>query len=83
MPDTWVVWSQEVLGYVPALTEHTERYVALKKIQGWLNQGLTARQIALKWNSGRHDKCVKGVNRQGVAYDSCTYSEKVVSLTYR
>lgn len=79
MPETWKMWSMDVLGYVPTLTEHTEHYVALKKIQSWVEQGLSARQIALKWNQGHAGRCSAGTNKHGVKYDSCAYAEKVLA----
>jgi hypothetical protein len=79
MPETFAMWGKEVMGYVPALMPHTEEYVALKKIQGWIEQGLTDRQIAWKWNSGRHDKCIEGINKHNVAYSSCKYAENVLA----
>ena len=71
MPATWVMWSKEVAGRVLPFTEQNEHYVAVRMIKKWVNDGLSARQVALKWNSGRYDKCIEGVNKQGVSYDSC------------
>jgi len=78
LPSTFAQWGREVLGYTPTLTPATERYVALKMIQKWIDQGLSARQIAWKWNSGRHDKCIEGVNKHNVEYSSCKYAENVL-----
>lgn len=79
MPRTWELFSQEVYGEVREITPTRERYVAYKMIEKWLDQGLTASQIARKWNQGHPGACKSGTNRFGVQYDSCAYTEKVIA----
>lgn len=62
------------------MTPTRERYVATKIIQSWLDEGLTADQIALRWNSGQTKTCSSGVNKWGVKYDSCAYVSKVIAM---
>jgi hypothetical protein len=78
MPATWKMWSRDVLGYVPPMTKVNELYVAMHKIQGWLDMGYTAEQCALMWNSGGtvHKR---GVNRWGVSYDTYAYARAVLA----
>ena len=78
MPDTWAYWSKTVIGYVAPQTPINERYVALHKIQHHLNEGYSDRGIALIWNQGNASPCKSGVNSHGVAYDSCSYANKVL-----
>jgi hypothetical protein len=79
MPSTWAHWSQEVFGYIEKQTPINEEYVALHKIQKYLNQGYSEAQISLVWNQGHAGACKSGINRQGVAYDSCAYQRKVLA----
>lgn len=79
MPATWARWSTDVEGRVLPFTEVNERYVALKKIDAWLAQGYTERDIALMWNQGSTGPCRIGVNKQGVPYNSCAYAEKLLA----
>ena len=67
----------DVYGYVAEQTPSNAEYVAETKIQEWLDEGLTERQILLIWNQGHTGPCRAGVNKHGVAYDSCGYVEKV------
>lgn len=80
MPSTWNQFSKEILGYVAPFTEINEEYVSTNKIQKWLNQGLTEEQIFLRWNAGGATQCSRGVNRQGVKFDSCEYVRKAVAF---
>lgn len=82
MPRTWEMFSKEVYGEVREQTNVRERYVAYKMIEKWLDQGLSAHAIALRWNAGGATKCSSGVNKYGVEYDSCAYTEKVIALLY-
>ncbi len=77
MPYVWNMYSKEILGYTPKQTPVNEEYVVVKKIEKWLNQGLTVGQIALKWNAGGAKTCSKGVNSKGIAYNSCEYVQSV------
>jgi hypothetical protein len=79
MPATWVQWSGEVLGYPGILTDSTEHYVVLRKVQGWLDDGYSASQIALMWNQGHTGQCSAGVNKHGAPYDSCAYQRLVLA----
>lgn len=79
MPRTWELFSKEVYGEVREMTPTRERYVSYKIIEGWLAEGLTARDIALRWNAGGARACGQGVNRHGVNYDSCAYTKKVLA----
>lgn len=83
MPRTWEMFSKEVYGEVREMTPIRERYVAYKMIEKWLEKGLTAHAIALRWNAGGATKCSSGVNGFGVAYDSCAYTEKVLAQLTR
>ena len=80
MKGTWTYWSQKAIGYIAPQTEKNERYVALFKIQEHLNQGYSESDIARIWNQGNAGKCVRGTNKFGVAYDSCAYEQKVMSV---
>ena len=79
LPSTWNKWSSEVLGYVPKMTLTNELYVAAKMIDKWLAQGITENGIAQMWNTGRPGPCIKGINKYGVAYDSCAYAKAVLA----
>lgn len=79
MPRTWELFSREIYGEVREITPIRERYVAYKMIEKWLDQGLTAHAIALRWNAGGATQCSRGINKHGVEYDSCAYTEKVLA----
>lgn len=64
------------MGYVPALLEHTERLVVLRKVQAWIDGGYSEREIFHMWNAGHPGKCSRGTNKYGAKYDSCAYVEK-------
>lgn len=50
------------------------------KVQEWLNEGRSEKQIFLSWNAGeRAKKCGKGTNKHGVKYDSCSYITKALT----
>lgn len=55
----------------------------MSKIQKWLDQGMTAQEIALKWNAGGAKTCSKGINSKGVPYDSCKYVEVTMNHYYK
>jgi hypothetical protein len=78
MPKTWELFSKEILGYIAKQTLITEEYVTAKKVQKWLDKGLTATEIAKVWNQGHKGQCSKGVNSKGVAFDSCEYALAIV-----
>lgn len=47
-------------------------------IEGWLREGMSVEEIALKWNQGNTSKCSSGTNSFGVKYDSCEYVALVI-----
>lgn len=79
LPTTWRLWSKDVYGEVREQTPVRERYVAYKKIERWLEQGYSSREIALMWNQGHPGACGAGVNKHGVSYDSCAYAQSVLT----
>jgi len=78
LPSTWRKWSTDVLGYVPPMTKTNELYVAVHKIQGWLDQGYSNEEIAVIWNSGGPVHKV-GVNKHGIAYNTYKYARAVLA----
>lgn len=78
LPSTWRMWSQDVLGYTPEMTKTNEMYVAVHKIQGWLDEGRTEEQCAIAWNSGGFEH-KKGINSHGIAYNTYTYATSVLN----
>lgn len=83
MPDTWKESSEKFIGYLAPMTRVNERYVAIVKIQNWLNQGKSAKEIALLWNQGNLRQCSKGTNDLGVRYDSCGYVIAVLAYYHQ
>lgn len=87
MPSTWSAYSKEYSKAtgepISAQTPENQDKVAQWKVQQWLDKGYDAKQIASMWNAGegRPDawKNWKGVNSQGVAYDTPAYVKKVLS----
>jgi hypothetical protein len=77
-PEAWNNWSKRYFGKVLPMTPSNQDKVALARINHLLEQGLNAREIALKWNSGSTTP-KKGVNKFGVPYDSGAYAEKVLT----
>jgi len=78
LPDTWELFSKEIIGYLAPFTPVNEEYVAINKIEKWLQEGYNAKQIALLWNQGSIKKCSSGVNRYGVEFNSCEYVKRVL-----
>jgi len=81
LASTWKLWSTDVYGEVREQTPDRERYVAYKKIEKWLEEGLNAAQIAAIWNSGSpHNwEHKRGINKHGVAYDVPKYVAQVLA----
>ncbi len=79
LPSTWRLFSIDIYGEVREQTPVRERYVAYKMIERWLEEGLNARGIALRWNQGHAGQCKSGVNKHGVRYDSCNYARQVLA----
>lgn len=82
-PQTWHAYSKEVFGKddVP-LNSDNETYVVDKKVKQWIGEGKNIRQIASIWNAGNpnaYKEHVKGVNKEGVAYDTPAYADKVAN----
>lgn len=78
MPSTWKSWAAQYLGNPNAeMTPANQDKVAQAKIQDLLNQGYSAKEIALIWNGGS-PTVKKGTNKYGVAYDSGAYANKVM-----
>lgn len=80
MPNTWASYSKDVFGYVALQTPENAQKVTEAKMREWIAQGLTDRQIFLLWNQGHPGQCIKGVNAQGVRYDSCAYAESALKV---
>lgn len=78
LPDTWELFSKEIIGYLAPQSPINEEFVATIKIEKWLRDGHSIRQIALLWNQGRLSRCKSGVNELGVEYNSCEYVNKVL-----
>jgi hypothetical protein len=83
MPDIYKAYSKQVLGYVAKPSRTSAEYIAAGKVQEWLEQGLSEREIFLMWNAGKKTGCSAGVNKYGVSYDSCKYVEKAVAYYSR
>ena len=78
-----MAYSTDVMGAVVPQTPENERAVTEGKISGWLDEGITERGILLLWNQGSATgwgpgtkDCYAGVNKHGVAYDSCDYARR-------
>lgn len=80
MRSTWNSYSTEVFGEVREQTFENEKAVVEAKIALWLEEGYTPRQVFLIWNQGHGGQCIRGINKYGVAYDSCAYAERGLSL---
>ena len=79
MPDTWVSHSKKILGYVAPQTEINDLYVSTLIIKSYLDKGYSEKDIFLTWNQGNKGHCVKGINKHGVAYNSCEYLNKALA----
>jgi hypothetical protein len=75
MPATWKGWAGDL-----EQTPENQDKIVREKLGEWIKQGLTAEQIAAKWNSGseKNWENKKGVNKKGVAYDVPAYVNKVI-----
>lgn len=78
---TFRQWSMEILGYVGPDNYWTQRYVVTMKVQQWINEGLSDRSIALRYNHpASNGTCSKGFNTKiGVPYDSCAYVGQILA----
>lgn len=79
MPSTWRLFTQEIYGEFREMTPERERYVVTMMVEKWTDQGMSASQIALRWNAGGATKCSRGVNKLGVEFDSCAHVSKVLA----
>lgn len=84
MPATWATYSKEagVNAAFGSATPDQQNQVAYTKIKQWKDQGYNPGQIASMWNAGAgkpnaYIEGNKGVNSQGVEYDTQAYAEKV------
>ena len=80
LPGTWRAHSMIIFGEVRKMSPVTEKYVATKMVEKWLEEGYTVQQIPLLWNQGNTGKCSSGINRHGVPYNSCEYQRRVLSM---
>ena len=78
MPSTWN-GVKHLLGYDASPTYPNVRYVTYIRVKDMLSQGYSERQILWWYNSGRTTGCIKGTNKYGVNYDSCTYADKILA----
>ena len=70
-----------VAGKVLAQNRANERMVTESMIRKWLDEGISERGIFLTWNQGNPGPgCYRGVNKHGVAYDSCEYADRAMLL---
>ena len=79
MPGNWPKVSKRYLGYVAPMTKVNELYVLTLLTESQLAAGHSEGAIARLHNQGNTGACVKGVNAQGVKYDSCAYQARVIS----
>lgn len=84
MPDTWKAYSAKAGVTTPLERASIEEQnkVAYSKIKEWKDAGYNPAQIASMWNAGpgkpnAYKEGWKGVNSQGVAYDTPAYAQKV------
>jgi len=89
-PDTWAKYAQEagVNAQFGTATPDQQNQVAYTKIKQWKDQGYNPGQIASMWNAGggkpnAYIEGNKGVNAQGVAYDTSEYARKVAEAYHR
>lgn len=84
MESTWDLFVQDVYGEWKPLDSYArERYVVTQMVQKWVDSGMNARQIALRWNAGGATQCSSGTNKYGVEYDSCSHVNKVLAYLHR
>lgn len=84
MPTTYRAYAKETTGRVLPATRTNAEYIASLKVEQLVRKGKTDSQIFLAWNAGENaKKCGKGVNKQGVPYDSCKYVKDGLSILAR
>jgi len=57
------------------VTETNEMYVAVQKVQSWLDAGYDEQDCLRLWNSGTTQERI-GTNRHGVPYNNVQYALK-------
>lgn len=84
-PGTWKLYAKQVLGDENApLNNDNEVNVVARKVEKWIDGGMTVGQIASMWNAGEskpnaYKENWKGVNEKyGVSYDTPAYAKKVM-----
>lgn len=90
IPATWANASQKFLGAQVPLEQATpvqQNEVAYKQVKAWKDAGYNVGQVASMWNAGAgrpnaYLEGNKGVNSQGVSYDTADYARKV-ALAYQ
>lgn len=93
-PDTWKNYAQQELGDANAeLTPDNETFVVSKRVEKWIDEGKTARQIASIWNAGQGEPDAYtgkfsngnpsvGINKKyGVKFDVPSYANKVLNYS--
>jgi hypothetical protein len=75
MSSSWTAWSTDYVGYVMPKTEGNARYLATLRVSDLLNQGHSAEDTALIWNSGGTTHR-EGINSYGIAYNTYAYVAK-------
>lgn len=80
LPSTWNAYSIEVYGEVLEQTPENAEYVVRSMIEKWIEKGYSDRDIFLIWNQGNRGDCREGINRHGVAFNSCAYAEKALEM---
>ncbi len=86
MPETWNAYAKEAGVNTPieSATIEQQNQVAYHKIKQWKDAGYNPGQIASMWNAGpgkpnAYIEGNKGVNSQGVEYDTAAYAKKVAT----
>lgn len=83
MPDTWSNYAQQVLGDADApMTSANQNQVAYTTFKKWKDAGYSWAQMASMWNAGEgapdaYKTGNKGINGEGVGYDTPTYVKNV------
>lgn len=85
-PETWKLYSKEILGREVPLNADYETYVTNEKVKKWIDEGHNTSQIASMWNAGpskpnAYKEKHKGINKFGVKYDTPTYAKKVLDYS--
>lgn len=80
MPQTWKAVTEEFNATGTPMTADNEKLLATLKIDQLAKAGDSPYQIGLYWNSGHIGKCSKGINKEGIKYDSCSYAQEISDL---